>query len=93
MFGIGPSWIGHNGLWVPFRILSCIGLLELMGWALVFGPSEERVKWTFTLSVGQLDLDSSYGLWTNFSFGIIDDVGMGIFRIASPSFYLRFSAA
>ena len=52
MFGIGPSWIGHNGLWVPFRILSCIGLLELMGWALVFGPSEERVKWNFTFRVG-----------------------------------------
>ena len=42
----------HNGLWIPFRILGYIRLLELMAWALVIGPSEERVKWSFTLGVG-----------------------------------------
>ena len=40
---------------MPFRILGYIGLLELMGWALVFGPIEERVKWSFTPGVGQLN--------------------------------------
>ena len=58
-------WINF-GLWASFRNLGHIGILEPLGWALVIGPSEERVKWSFTLGVGQINQIPSYGLWPNF---------------------------
>ena len=48
------------------RKLGHIGLLILLDWASDFGPSEERVKRTFTLSVEQSDLNPSFGLWTDY---------------------------
>ena len=46
----------HLGFW------AILGLLELLGWALVVGLSEERVKWSFTLGVGQINEIHSFGL-------------------------------
>ena len=49
-FGWHLGFLGH------------IELVELLGWALDIGPSGERVKWSFTLGIGQLNEIHGFGL-------------------------------
>ena len=44
------------------ELWATLGFLVILDQASDYGPSEERVKWSFTLSNGQLDYDTSYGL-------------------------------